>query len=309
MRERLVSTLAADQAVVNIVVLPDAARRPDGDVVEFDVAREGANHVIDLLRSLHLDRVGSITIERIDTALSDVHMRAEAHTPGDPSEAVIWEEVEARVRDESALSASYVALLVIAVLIGAVAILTDSAILIVGAMVVGPEYGPLSSVSLGIHKRRLRRVRRGVIALAVGFTAAIAAAFLFGLLVRAIDRVPDAYEAGVRPVTDFISHPDLFTVVVAALAGIAGTLSLTELKAGTLVGVLVSVTTVPAASNVGIALAFGRGDEAWGALQQLLVNLAVLALVGALTLRTQAWLWRRAGARRRAVAAHTDYGA
>jgi uncharacterized hydrophobic protein (TIGR00271 family) len=308
-REQLLSRLLEERAVLNVVVLPGAARRPDGDLVQFDVASEAANQVIDVLRGLDLHRVGSIAIERIDTALSDAHARAEEHAPGDPSEAVIWEEVEARVRDESALSASYVALLVIAVLIGAVAILTDSAILIVGAMVVGPEYGPLSSVALGLHKRRMARVRRGASTLGVGFVVAIAAAVLFGLLVRAIDRVPTAYEAGIRPVTDFVSHPDLFTVVVAALAGVAGTLSLTESKAGTLVGVLVSVTTVPAASNVGLALAFGRGEEAWGALQQLGVNLVVLALVGAATLRVQAWLWRRIAARRDAMAARALGGA
>jgi uncharacterized hydrophobic protein (TIGR00271 family) len=307
-REALVERMLAERSVLNVVVIPGAARKPDGDLVQFDVAREAANQVIDVLRSLDLHRVGSIAIERIDTALSDAHARAERQAPGDPSEAVIWEEVEARVRDESSFSASYVALLVIAVLIGVVAILTDSAILVVGAMVVGPEYGPLSSISLGLHKRRGARVRRGVVALVVGFGVAIAAGVLFGLAIRGVDHVPAAYEAGVRPVTDFISHPDLFTVVVAALAGVAGTLSLTESKAGTLVGVLVSVTTVPAASNVGLALAFGRGDEAWGALQQLGVNLVVLALVGAATLRVQALLWRRVAARRGAMASRAPDG-
>jgi uncharacterized hydrophobic protein (TIGR00271 family) len=307
--DELVTRLLAEPWIVNVVVLPGTARRPDGDLVQFDVAREAANQVIELLRSLDIHRVGSIAIERIDAALSEAHKRAEARAPGDPSEAVIWEEVEARVRDESSLSTSYVALLVVAVLIGAVAILTDSPILIVGAMVVGPEYGPLSSVSLGIHTRRMRRVRRGLVALVVGFVVAIAAALLFGLLVRAIDEVPGAYEAGQRPITDFISHPDGFTFIVAALAGIAGTLSLTEAKAGTLVGVLVSVTTVPAAANVGIAVAFGHGDEARGALEQLLVNLAVLVLVGAATLGVQAWLWRRVARRRIAVAARSRRGA
>jgi uncharacterized hydrophobic protein (TIGR00271 family) len=299
-RPALVDRLLEERSVLNVVVVPGVARRPDGDLVQFDVAREAANDVLAVLRSFELHRVGSISIERIDTAISDAHETAERLAPGDPSEAVIWEEVEARVRDESALSASFLALLVIAVLIGAVGILTDSAILIVGAMVVGPEYGPLSSISLGIHKRRMARVRRGAVAIGVGFALGIAAALLFGLGVRAIDRVPAAYEAGVRPVTSFISHPDLFTFIVAALAGVAGMLSLTEAKAGTLVGVLVSVTTVPAASNVGLALAFGRGEEAWGALQQLVFNLVVLAVVGALTLRVEASMWGRVARRRSA---------
>jgi uncharacterized hydrophobic protein (TIGR00271 family) len=249
-------------------------------------------------------RHGSISFERIALAFSDAHREAEARAPGDPSEAVLWEEVDARVREESGLSASFLSLLVIATLIGAVAILTDSAILIVGAMVVGPEYGPLASVALGLHKGRLPRVRRGLVTLLVGFPVAIVASLLFGWFVRAIDRVPEAYEAGQRPVTDFISHPDFFTVIVAVLAGVAGTLSLTEAKAGTLVGVLVSVTTVPAASNIGLALAYGRGEEAWGASQQLLLNLALLVFAGAATMRVQYWAWARLGARRAARAAN-----
>ena len=125
--------------VHNVVMWPDVAQRPDGDLVQFDVAREAANDVIAVLRSRSLELVGSIAIERIDTALSDMAARAELEAPGDPSEAVIWEEVEARVRDDSSLSATFVAMLTIAVAIAAIGILTDSAVLIIGAMVIGPE--------------------------------------------------------------------------------------------------------------------------------------------------------------------------
>ncbi len=50
-------------------------------------------------------------------------------------------------------------------------------------------------------------------------------------------------------------------------------LSLTNAKSGALIGVLVSVTTIPAASNIGVAAAYGEWDAAVGALQQLLINL------------------------------------
>lgn len=297
-REPVLAALERDLAVCNIVVVPGAAHRPDGDLVQFDVAREAANGVLAELRRLEIHRCGSIAVERIDTALSDVAAAAEAFAPGDPSEAVIWEEVEARVRDESGLSPSFVALLVIAVLIGAVGVLADSPILIVGAMVVGPEYGPLASIAMGLYGRRARRVRRGAAALAIGFPVAMVAAVGLTLALRAIDRIPSAYQSGDRPLTAFISSPDLFAVIVAVLAGVAGTVALTEARAGSLVGVLISVTTIPAASNVGVALAMGRGGEAAGALGQLVLNLAILAGVGALTLAVQGAFWRRLSASR-----------
>ena len=291
-RAALTAVLDADLSICNIVVVPGAARRPTGDLVQFDVAREAANGVLEQLRRLDLHRVGSIAVERIDTALSDAAAAAEAHAPGEPLEAVIWEEVEVRVRDDCALSPSLVMLLVIAVLIGAVGVLIDSPILIVGAMVIGPEYGPLASIALGLHSRRLRRVRRGLVALTVGFSAAIVAAASLTMVLRWAGRIPLTYHLGERPLTNFISNPDLFAVIIAVLAGVAGAVSLTEARSGASVGVLISVTTIPAASNVGVALAMSRFHEAVGALGQLTVNLVILAVVGATTMRVQSRLWR-----------------
>jgi uncharacterized membrane protein len=85
-------------------------------------------------------------------------------------------------------------------------------------------------------------------------------------------------------------------VLVAAAAGIAGMISLTTAKSGALIGVLVSVTTIPAAANVGVGAALGNGSEALGSLGQLGINLATLIVVGVLTLQVQ----RRAYGRRRA---------
>jgi uncharacterized hydrophobic protein (TIGR00271 family) len=296
---RLAGTLLENPAVHNVIVLPRAAQRPTGDLVQFDLARESANEILALLREHRLEHIGSIAIERIDMAFSDVAAAAERAAPGDPSEAVIWEEVEARVRDESGLSASFVLMLTIAVAIAAVGILTDSPVLIVGAMVVGPEYGPLASIAMGLHKGRTPRVWRGLRALAGGFPVSVVAAWLLTLAIDVTGRTPDAYLAGTRPLTQFISRPDLFSVIVAVLAGVAGTLALTEARAGTLIGVLVSVTTVPAAANIGVALAHGRSTEAGGALGQLALNLVAITLVGAMTLRVQWWLIQRRSRRPR----------
>ena len=284
----LVEELELHGAVCNIVVMVGAARKPDGDVVEFDVAREAANGVISSLRARNLHRVGSITVERIDMSMSDAAAAAEVHAPGDPSDAVVWEEVEARVRADAGWSVSLNALLVIAALIGAIGVLVDSPILLVGAMVVGPEFGPIASIAFGLHTRRLARVRRGVVALGIALPTAIAAAAMLTWLLRLLGRIPLTYLAGERPLTSFIASPDLFAVIVAVLAGVAGAVSLTEARHGALVGVLISVTTIPAAANIGVALAMSRSGEAAGAFAQLSLNLVILAVAGAATFRLQA---------------------
>ena len=207
--------------------------------------------------------------------------------PGDPTEAVVWEEVKARIEQDSRLTPTWLILMVVAVLIAGIGIITDSAVLIVGAMVVGPEYGPVASVAVGLHLNTWSWVRRGLLDLAVGFGVAVPAAGAMAWLLHQADRLPDDFANGSNVATAFISRPDLFSVLVAALAGVAGTLSLTLARSGTLVGVLISVTTVPAAAGIGAYAAEGRYEDAAGSLAQLLLNLILLAAVGALTLRVQ----------------------
>ena len=148
--------------------------------------------------------------------------------------------------------------MVLATLIAAVGIMTDSQILIIGAMVVGPEFGPLAGFAVAVVQRRLDLARRSFIALAVGFPVAIAASFLLTVLLRALGPAPDELSAIGHPATLFISDPNTFSVIVALLAGITGVLSLTTAKSGALIGVLISVTTIPAAANVGVAAAVRR---------------------------------------------------
>jgi uncharacterized hydrophobic protein (TIGR00271 family) len=290
-RQALDELLDAQQAVCNIVILAGAAHRPSGDVVTFDVAREAANEVLDGLRALDLHIDGSITINPIAASLSVSAQMAEDAAPGDPSEAVVWEEVEARVRHDASLSLSFVTFMVLAVLIAAVGIVTDSPILIVGAMVVGPEFGPIAGMMLAILKRRRDRFVTSCTALVAGFGAAVAVAFMFGLCLRVFDRMPSSYVLGDRPLTTFISRPDLFAVIVAIAAAIAGAMSLTESRAGPLVGVFISVTTIPAAADLGLAVATARWSEAGGSALQLLVNIASLVLVGAAALHVKFRLW------------------
>ena len=85
---------------------------------------------------------------------------------------------------------------------------------------------------------------------------------------------------------------------MAVIAAAAGVLSLTSAKVGGLSGVFISVTTVPAAGNVALGLAFGLGTEVRGSALQLLVNLTGMAIAGWLTLTFQQAVWGRMSARR-----------
>jgi hypothetical protein len=226
--ESLTDLLAAAPGVHNLVVRAGAARRPPGDAVQFDVRDAAANPVLAALRDLGLDRDGVICVERVDATLTSPASRVADHGALRQEKAPVWEMVEAVIRQGEAYAPSFYVLLAIAGLIGAVGLLTNSQILIVGAMVVGPEYNAIMGIALGITKRVRAEVRDGLLALAGGFLAAIVLTLLFGLAARGSGKTPEAFLKGVRPVADLINAPNIFSVIVAVLAGLVGVVSLTE---------------------------------------------------------------------------------
>jgi uncharacterized hydrophobic protein (TIGR00271 family) len=290
--EELIEKLAADPGIRNLILLPGAARHPDGDAVQFDLLDQSANRVLQRLRA-QIGRDGSIAIEYVDVSITATAAPGTpAGRPGLADVPPVWDIVEAKIRADGQYPLSFFALLVIAGLIGAVGILTNSQILIVAAMVVGPEYGAIMATSLGIDKKDRGAIWRGLIALVAGFAIAVLATAIFGLLIRWSGHTPRLYEAGVRPVSDLINSPNVFSVIVAVLAGIVGVVSLTESRANALIGVFISVTTIPAASDMGLSAAYGSWSEARGSTFQLLLNVVLLIAVGAAGLRLQRAAWR-----------------
>jgi uncharacterized hydrophobic protein (TIGR00271 family) len=306
--------LQGDAAVTNIVVLSGAARQPAGDVVLCDVAREGASAVLEGLREMRVDQTGSIALENVDVSLSEVAREASRAAPGHRADALVWEEVESRTHEETTLSVTYLAFMVVATMIAGIGVLLDQPILIVGAMVVGPEFGPLAGLCVALVQWRAALAARSLLALVVGFPVGMIGTVLLVWLMDSWDLTSRADLLADRPLTDFIWQPDATSWIVAFLAGVAGMLSLTSSKSGALVGVLISVTTIPAAANAAVASAYGVWDEAWGSAIQLGLNISAIVVAGTLTLLIQRLWWSRGQmraprtARAAAVAARSAKG-
>jgi uncharacterized hydrophobic protein (TIGR00271 family) len=282
-----------DPGTAHLAVLPGASVTPAGDLVLADVARESADGLVSALRELDVHRDGAIAITGVDAAVSSAARRAEERAPGDAADAVVWEQVVRTTDADSALSVSYLAFLTIAVLLAAIAIINDSAILTIGAMVLGPEFVPLAALAVAVVQGRAAGARRAVVTLVLGFVFAIGATAAVTLLGRALGWFGRELLSADRPQTGFITAPDKWSLVVAVLAGTAGVLSLTSAKSGALVGVFISVTTVPAAADMAISLALGGGHEFVRAATQLGINLAGIMIAATGTLAVQRALWRR----------------
>jgi uncharacterized hydrophobic protein (TIGR00271 family) len=294
----VVEVLGGDPAVSSLAVLRGSSVKPPGDVVLADVAREAANGVVDQLRHIGVAEAGTLQLEPVSTWVSQAGFRAEQRAPGSGADAVVWSSVVQHAYEDSELNWTYLSFLSMATLLASIAIVLDSQVLVIGAMVLGPEFGAVAALGVALVRRRRALLRFAARTLVLGFLAAIAVATLVAFAGRALGWVVLADVVGPRPGTSFVYTPDRWSLVVALLAGAAGVLSVTSARIGGLSGVFISVTTVPAAGNVALGLAFGVWDEVRGSALQLAVNIAGMAVAGWLTLALQQAVWRRVVVRR-----------
>lgn len=291
--ERLLAVLRDQGGTAHLCVVRGAAVDPPGDVVEVDVAREAADAVLDAIGADELAEVGAVLLTESGTALSERAERAERIAPGEGSDAVVWDDLVARTGEESRLNGTFLAFLSLACLLAAVGAVTDSAVTVVGAMVVGPEFGPLAALAVGAVVHRWDLVRRAALALATGFPLAMVITAGATLLGEAAGLISTASLAGDDQVA-FVYQVGWPSLIVSLLAGAAGMLSLTSAKSAALVGVFISVTTVPAAGYAAVAATLGDWPRLVSSSAQLAVNLLGIVVAAALVLLVRSGRPRRA---------------
>ncbi len=297
LEDAVLQLLREDPATTNVAMIDGGYVKPAGMMVETDLAREGADRLLRRLHEMGLQHSGSITVEEDTVVLSDAAKAVEAATPGRPEDSLVWDLLEDRVSSESQLSVAFAAFLTLATLIAGVGRLEDQPILIIGAMVVSPDLSPLAAITVGIARPRLSLVPTALASLGTGILVAMVVAipiWFAGYRLGFYTRL----EAATGPQTAFIVRPTVWSLGIALLAGVAGTLSLTTAKSATLVGVFISVTTVPAVGTIALCLGSGVWSEVPPAVIQLVVNLSGIVVAGTVTLLVMKLVWRKMPAAR-----------
>jgi uncharacterized hydrophobic protein (TIGR00271 family) len=302
----VLAIFSGDPAVSHLAVLRDASLVPEGDIVLVDVAREATDELVDRLADLGVPECGTIHIEPVTTWVSRAGLDAEAQTPGSSADAVVWADVTQRAYEESELNWTYLAFMTLATLLASIAIVVDSQVLVIGAMVLGPEFIAIAALGLALVRRRGTLFARAARTLLVGFAVAITLTTLAALVARALGWVVVDDVIGQRPGTDFIYSPDKWSFIVALIAAAAGVLSLTSARVGGLSGVFISVTTVPAAGNVALGVAFGAWGEVSGSAIQLGLNVSGMILAGWATLALQHLVWNHMARHRQRLLSRTS---
>jgi uncharacterized hydrophobic protein (TIGR00271 family) len=201
------------------------------------------------------------------------------------SASLIWADVLGQARANARPVARYLVFMVAAGVIAGFGVIEANQILIVGAMAVSPDLLPITAACVGLVSRRGRLVGRAVVTLTVGMAATCLTATVVTLILDLLDLLPSSFEVGESALSG-LTTVNAATIGVALAAGIAGMLAL-ETRASSAVGVAISITTIPAAAYLGVAVGVGEADKALGALAVLGVNVAMLLVAGTLTLAVQ----------------------
>ena len=239
-----------------------------------------------------LGRLG-IPADEVTLTREEVLGRSNAHGA---EAGLVWEDVLGMAARNSRPLARYLAFMLVAGLIACYGVTEYNNILIVGAMAISPDLLPITAVAVGLVDRRLRLASRAFLTLAIGLAFTSAAAAISAFSQHHLNAIPAGFNID-STVLGSLTHVNQETIAVALAAGIAGMLAL-ETRASSGVGVAVSVTTIPAAAYLGVALGLGERGEALGALGVLSANVALLVVGASATLLLQRALARRATLKR-----------
>lgn len=110
--------------------------------------------VVDRLQGLGLHEQGTIHLEPVRTWLSRAGLSAQKHAPGSSADPVVWADVTQRAYEESELNWTFATSMCLATMIAGIAIVLDSQILAIGAMVLGPEFGAVAALGVAVVRRR-----------------------------------------------------------------------------------------------------------------------------------------------------------
>lgn len=233
-------------------------------------------------------------VEAAGIADDDVALvRLEEITPvrGGHVPSLIWTDMMGQAQSNARPVARYLVFMLVAGVIAGYGVITDNSTLIVGAMAVSPDTLPITAACVALVGLNFSLAWRALGTLALGFAATSAAAAGATGSLAVTGRLPEGFHVGESALSSLVTiGPG--TIGVALAAGVAGMLAL-ETRASSAVGVAISVTTIPAAAYLGVALAVADIDRVWGAAAVLGVNVVMLFVGGIATLLVQRFIARR----------------
>ncbi len=178
-------------------------------------------------------------------------------------------------------SFSFHFMLGLSTIIATLGLLANSAAVIIGAMIVAPLMGPIVGMAYSTAMGNRKLLRRSSFTVLKGILLTIGVSWLAASVIG-LDTVDTEIMSRVKPT--------LIDFGIAMAAGAAGAFANTRRSISTAMpGVAIAVALVPPLSVVGIGLAQGQGDIAFGALLLFLTNLICIIFFGSLVFLFQSY--------------------
>lgn len=171
---------------------------------------------------------------------------------------------------ESQISVPYVVLIVSSCAIATFGLLSNSAAVIIGAMVIAPLMLPIRGLALAALIGNIKMFREATLALTVGTVMAIGMSWLIGLVVGL-----EVYGSEIMA----RSQPNLLDLGIAIAAGAVSAYAVAEPRlSNTLAGTAIAVALMPPICTIGLGLAQLNPSLSVGATLLYLTNLLGITL-------------------------------
>lgn len=185
------------------------------------------------------------------------------------------EQLLTELLDESTLSPTYLILTIGSCTIATLGLITNSAAVIIGAMIIAPLMLPIRGLAYGALTGNIILFRRGLIAIVLGTLLSIGLAYSLELLVGI-----SAFDTEVLS----RSKPTLLDLGIAVTAGSISAYAKVKPKiSGSLVGTAIAVALMPPICVIGLGLASANWSLSQGASLLYLTNLLGITLACMLT--------------------------
>ncbi len=181
-------------------------------------------------------------------------------------------EVIGRVREDAGLSAHFAVMTILSGGIAVLGLLLSSPAIVIGAMLISPLMGPIIGAGFALATFDAVEIRRALWALAAGIVLAIAFCAAIVLL------------SPIQTVTSEIAsrtRPNLFDLLVALLAGFAGTYAVIRGRHGAIVGVAIATALMPPLAVMAFGLATANWTVLSGSSLLFFTNLMTIAAAAA----------------------------
>ncbi|WP_198336951.1 TIGR00341 family protein [Psychrobacter celer] len=192
------------------------------------------------------------------------------------NQKVDYPEVRVKIEANALPSRMYFIMNILSAIIASYGLVTNSAAVVIGAMLVAMMLGPITGVALAIIDHRMPLLRKSLITVLLGITLVLIVGFIVGWLHKD------------QPLTAEIlsrTQPTSMDLMIALAGGTAGAYAMVSPHLSVaVVGVAVATALVPPLAASGILFANGEMQLGFGALLLAVTNIIAIQFTNALVL-------------------------